>query len=558
MRLIIFHLITIIVCLSLIVSTSSAKDDENCEELKAKEATFKCDDSTDFDEYKKCVKERKEIRQKRQIICPLTGQPIDQVISPTIQRAGSVVAPIIEQDIVAPIPVQRPFIYESVQSSASDPVQPIVEQQVVPPIFVSNQVQAINPVAPQVIYEAPVASGSQTEAQYILAAAPVRPVPAPGLVPADPINREYEIIGQNGSYKHSQVYPSPRNITTVIKLHNYINNTNVINMPTHINSTNINNITIYTNSSEENRYGLGYTDNGPCCFAVQPKRCHGGSYGVRCHHRRHKTCGNQCTSRIIHVKSQNRCGHESCGVNVDYIPQPSPKCVYTDSWPYVNCGYRRRDACDGCYDHYSSGYENYQASYSQCRGCYDDGFEYGQMYRRGPVLRPFYQAEPPCYITGACASTGYGYGSGYGYRSYPPPNAPEFYDEEFESGEEGNGNNTETVESDWGVQITKCRVLGENGTAEIRNCTISENPYASAPINPPYYAPQPLYPSPPMYAPYYQPIYYPPPPPPSYYPPPYPRHHSNRKHNRYIPPRPIPANFQEDEAEEFESMNKSY
>uniref|UniRef100_A0A1B0D4W9 Uncharacterized protein n=1 Tax=Phlebotomus papatasi TaxID=29031 RepID=A0A1B0D4W9_PHLPP len=83
-------------------------------------------------------------------------------------------------------------------------------------------------------------------------------------------------------------------------------------------------------------------------------------------------------------------------------------------WPYVTCGGHRESFCEGCYEHYGYGYDSYYGGHGpECHGCYDDGFEYGPMYRRGPVLRPYYYHEPPCFLTGTCYD-GYDLECGYG------------------------------------------------------------------------------------------------------------------------------------------------
>lgn len=414
-----------------------AKDE--CEELKEQELQMKCD-FTDFEDYRKCVQERKEIRRKRATICPITGKVID------IDRLSG-----FDSSAAAP------------QNNVNSFVHPAVA---LPPAVAADQ--------------------------------PLHPHPAP-LVTFDSrppeVNHNWIVQGEDTNFVHNQRYHPARNVTTVIKLTNHINNTNVIHMPTHINATNINNITIFTNSSENNHdFGFGATKDGPCCMVVKPKTCHTGPMGPRCHHRRHKMCGNQCTSRIMHARSSRSHG-------VGYIPQPSPSCVYTEQWPFVNCGNRRRDPCDGCYDHYGSSNYGYYAPPSSCHGCYDEGFEYGQMYRRGPVLRPhYYHAPPPYYQTG--------YQGGYPgmYPDYPnyyeddyygppgfmpemhPPNYPfgmesPIIDDDFSrenSTEKKNGTSLE--EDEWGITMQKCKVISGDGSITIANCTVDNvHPYAAAP-----------------------------------------------------------------------------
>lgn len=232
--------------------------------------------------------------------------------------------------------------------------------------------------------------------------------------------------------------------------------------------------------------------------------------------------------------------HRSQGVG--YIPQPSPRCVYSNQWPFVNCGHRRRDPCDGCYDHYGGGfgYGFYEPPPS-CHGCYDEGFEYGQMYRRGPVLRPHYFHRAPTYY-----ETGYqpqyqggyppyqGYGNyyendyydqpGYGPEMYPEPpiyspgmETPIIEDDfsrENNTGSAEKQNGTSHEEGEWGIAMQKCKVISDDGSITVANCTIdNEHPYAAAPSDfsypgyNNYYGQTPLAPYPDMYYNYPQPPY---------------------------------------------------
>ena len=139
--------------------------------------------------------------------------------------------------------------------------------------------------------------------------------------------------GPNNTYE----YIVPHNVTTIIKL------TNIVNVPTTVNVTNVNNIHIHEEEEEEEipkededdqgEFGLGKDENGPCCIAVKPKSCHASSNGYKCHHRRFKTCGKQCTSRIIHVQQRKKCTNQECKHKVAYVPQPErQKCHYIDQW----------------------------------------------------------------------------------------------------------------------------------------------------------------------------------------------------------------------------------
>lgn len=321
------------------------------------------------------------------------------------------------------------------------------------------------------------------------------------------IHRNIIVEGLNGTSRTYNVKHIPgANYTTVIRLSNIINNTNVVKIPTILNSTNINNINLFANSSETGGiYGMGVNNQSePCCFAIHPKRCRYLKNGFRCHHRRHKTCGSQCTSRIIHIHSRDNehCEGANCRKKLSYIPEPRPSCFYTNYWPYVNCPGSRRRSCAGCYDHYGYGYSSYHSMYAEgdCSGCYDDGFEYGQLYRRGPVLRPFYYHEPPCYITGQCQYSGY-YENEFGYYGHdrvdPATGHINIRSGIFE--DDTNDEDTNNTISDWGVVLNKCKVISNNSTVHIENCTVSkENPFAATPSDSlPYF--QPMLPAPNFY-----------------------------------------------------------
>lgn len=250
-----------------------------------------------------------------------------------------------------------------------------------------------------------------------------------------------------------QFHPG-QNLTTVIEIKNVVNNTNHVNAPVNITSHDARQHSVkpnqsgsqkLTNSTSESspspttelppsnattggKFGFGFTDQGSCCLAIRPKSCRASSSGMRCHHRRHRTCGPQCTARTIHVQLRQRChSHEGnskgskgphqkgCHNRVSYVPQPRPNCIYIDQWPYVSCTaqFERHLAdqnCHGCYDHYGYGFRRYHEDAEhhrmRCRGCYDDAFEYGPLYRRGPVLRPYFYHQPPCYVTGGCDGWG--------------------------------------------------------------------------------------------------------------------------------------------------------
>lgn len=133
------------------------------------------------------------------------------------------------------------------------------------------------------------------------------------------IERNIIIENDNETQYYRGFIESGANITTIIRLTNLIKNENIINMPTTLNNTNINNIHIYNNktSEEGGKFGLGYNEEGPCCFQVEQKSCKQSTAGQKCRHKKRKVCGHQCTSKIIHPKKN--------------------LCSYTPQWPYVIC-----------------------------------------------------------------------------------------------------------------------------------------------------------------------------------------------------------------------------
>lgn len=137
--------------------------------------------------------------------------------------------------------------------------------------------------------------------------------------PAKLVERNIVIANDNETHYYRGYVDPSSNITTIIRLTNLINNTNVINMPTTLNNTNINNIHVYSNKSSNNggKFGLGYTEEGPCCWTMKPgNRCKKTTVGPKCEHKKVKVCGKQCTKKMIHQKSP-----------CNSIPQ----------WPYVIC-----------------------------------------------------------------------------------------------------------------------------------------------------------------------------------------------------------------------------
>lgn len=340
-----------------------------------------------------------------------------------------------------------------------------------------------------------------------------------------------------------------QNVTSVIRLTNIVNNTNRIEAPVNITTTDLDgtpslvsndtreqiNATVppAEESSTGGKFGFGYSKTGPCCIAIRPKSCRASSNGLRCHHRRHRTCGSQiCVSRTIHVQLRQRCNHHGqhgCKHGIAYIPQPqAPKCIYIDQWPFVSCtvAFERQfieNNCNGCYDHYGYGFRQYHANAEhhriRCRGCFADAFEIGPLYRRGPLFRPYFYHRAPCYVTGSCR--GYElshvncgrYGCFddelvdpvWGHRPKRPRTEQDFYEDDGYSKEQQRPSTklpphrnvqptaaasslqrTNQTSTSLDSHIHKCSVVSDDGTIEVKNCTdtnLETNPYAASPAN---------------------------------------------------------------------------
>ncbi|KAI4468848.1 hypothetical protein MML48_2g00015863 [Holotrichia oblita] len=219
------------------------------------------------------------------------------------------------------------------------------------------------------------------------------------------------------------------NITTIINLHNKINNTNIIDVPINLRTDNINNITINTSELGSN----GTSSGGQrCCQVVSPRQCTPTREFpfMRCYHLRKRVCGNICQANIMHAQPHQVCdqrdvGPPDCHNQVIYIPQPQPRCAYKAEWPYVSCNIPTSN-CEGCYEHYVT---NSQKPTNCPSSCYDEGgYGVGPFIPQGPVYRPF-GSTPNCMQMGTCppyygagAGTGlggYGFSSGGGYDPIP-------------------------------------------------------------------------------------------------------------------------------------------
>lgn len=217
--------------------------------------------------------------------------------------------------------------------------------------------------------------------------------------------------GQSSSVQNTSIINNSRhNVTTIIHLNNVINNTNIIDVPININNTNDQNITLYTADDT-----VAGHQKEQCCTVIGPRQC--VSYPTpKCFHYRSKQCGAYCTANIVHKEEKQVCesyypgAPVNCRQQIYYIPQPTPKCVYQSTWPYVSCGIQTSQVgCEGCYSHYV---DQTSTNYLQCSSqCYDQGYQAGSFYRQGPVYKPMYY-HAPCNGYYGCAQP---YNVGYDY-----------------------------------------------------------------------------------------------------------------------------------------------
>lgn len=138
-------------------------------------------------------------------------------------------------------------------------------------------------------------------------------------IPANLIERNIVIENDNETHLYRGFVQPASNITTVIRLTNVIENNNIINVPTTLNNTNINNIHVYSNKSSNKggKFGLGYTEDGPCCWSLKPASCKTTTVGLKCRHKRLRTCGSQCQKKVI---NSNRA-----------------QCMQIPQYPYMMC-----------------------------------------------------------------------------------------------------------------------------------------------------------------------------------------------------------------------------
>ncbi|TDG39677.1 hypothetical protein AWZ03_013902 [Drosophila navojoa] len=285
----------------------------------------------------------------------------------------------------------------------------------------------------------------------------------------------------------------PLNTTNIIKLTNEI--TNIIKND--IKGRNEINVQVHQNvSTVGGRFGLGYNEQGSCCYVVQRERsC---EHQERCQeHSRHRVCGARCRARVMHAKRVLQCekdAPEECHETVQYVPmqrrkstqrdsypylpkyQPqrqSQGCAYTNGWPYVSCGQNsnsaRRSICQKCH-HMAYGYVLQNGIPLECMGCFSS---YTLPLMPQPVIYPPY------------------FGSRFDYNYQPRPEQQPDEEDQYTSPqqeweEEHDDLDIEDGDRDsgWVLKSEKCM----DPSGELVNCKDGQLPPAHLEqVNDPYY-----------------------------------------------------------------------
>ncbi|XP_017057600.1 uncharacterized protein LOC108098911 isoform X2 [Drosophila ficusphila] len=142
----------------------------------------------------------------------------------------------------------------------------------------------------------------------------------------------------------------PINTTNIIRLTNEINNI----IEHQIQNRNEVNVQVQQNVSQVGgRFGLGYSDQGSCCYVVRLDRECEQEAGKDCREKsRQRVCGERCQARVMLAKRVVQCEAEDsdiCHETIEYVPrrrkshsrrnkQQAPCQYFGNSWPYFTCG----------------------------------------------------------------------------------------------------------------------------------------------------------------------------------------------------------------------------
>ncbi|CAH0550110.1 unnamed protein product [Brassicogethes aeneus] len=121
------------------------------------------------------------------------------------------------------------------------------------------------------------------------------------------------------------------NVTTIIKLFNYLNNTNIIDTPVTINMTNTNNFTVHGTGIENEMQ----SQSSQCCYIVHPEECPDEDNKNVCFRRKHVECSYLCSSNYVLIRKEESLTNSTC------IP--------VSSAPHWYCGKYVTENCQECY-----------------------------------------------------------------------------------------------------------------------------------------------------------------------------------------------------------------
>ncbi|XP_016998831.2 uncharacterized protein [Drosophila takahashii] len=207
---------------------------------------------------------------------------------------------------------------------------------------------------------------------------------------------------------------APINTTNIIRLTNEINNI----IEHQILNRNEVNVQVQQNVSQVGgRFGLGYSEQGSCCYVVRYERECEAADGHSCKEKsRQRVCGERCQARVMLVKRVVQCDDENtneCKETLEYVPRRrrhhsrkstrSTECQYLgNTWPYFTCGQNpgqngaliqpprvKRSTCQQCLN-YPYGYILQNGLPAQCAGCFQGfGAPMMPMYSSPYMYNPF-------------------------------------------------------------------------------------------------------------------------------------------------------------------------
>ncbi|XP_032293723.1 uncharacterized protein [Drosophila virilis] len=275
------------------------------------------------------------------------------------------------------------------------------------------------------------------------------------------------------------------NTTNIIRLTNEINNI----IKTKIQGRNEVNVKVHQNVSQVGgRFGLGYNEQGSCCYVVRRERICEHKEHCR-EHSRHRVCGERCQARVMHAKRVVICEKyqpDVCQETVEYVPvhrrrskprkqartrsptrsqsqSQAPRCYNLSAWPYVACGQDpnsirlKRSSCQNCLQ-LNYGYILQNGLPAGCTGCF---VNYGAPLIPTPL---FYAPYP--YLN---------------FNNYQPPpmyedqgqlqEAEQEEEQEKDTAQDKELDNDTDTDSGWVLESEKC--VGDDG--QLEDCKSGDN-----------------------------------------------------------------------------------